>query len=219
MASSSSEANKASRVIGTPPKLSLLTSRPRKTSEMPTPPLQAAVSVPFLWEEAPGKPRPGHTESKPKPKSAKSLDLNLPPCRLVFSSPTTVLDGPYMGRVSSFTSSRSQPINTNYYFCNTTSSFRRTSTRLDDENDVALDASFQSSICTLGLDSHCHTTRVKIKRAKTCTTLRATFFSNISHKTSHFWVRTYIIYIHSTQFSISLQFTLFCLKYIVKGFN
>ncbi|XP_028790750.1 uncharacterized protein At4g00950 isoform X2 [Neltuma alba] len=94
---------------GTPPKLSLLISRPDKPPEMPTPPLHAAASVPFQWEEAPGKPR--HRPAESKPKIARTL--NLPP-RLLSSeakvssapSPTTVLDGPFMGRTMSLTSSR-----------------------------------------------------------------------------------------------------------------
>ncbi|KAI9097472.1 hypothetical protein K1719_025243 [Acacia pycnantha] len=89
---------------GSPPKLSLLISRPTRPQEMPTPPLHAAASVPFQWEEAPGKPRNRPAEAKPK--TARALDL---PPRLLFSeakvSPTTVLDGPYMGRTMSLTSS------------------------------------------------------------------------------------------------------------------
>lgn len=62
----------------TPPKLSLF-SLPRQPSEPPgmvTPPLHASISVPFQWEEAPGKPRPfGIIDPNSKPKSARSLDL------------------------------------------------------------------------------------------------------------------------------------------------
>lgn len=85
------------------PQLSLF-SLPGKTPESPgirTPPLRSTASVPFQWEEAPGKPRPCATEYKPK--SARTLEL---PPRLLsheskttnVSSPTTVLEGPYFGR-------------------------------------------------------------------------------------------------------------------------
>nr|XP_043624685.1 uncharacterized protein At4g00950-like [Erigeron canadensis] len=68
-------------------------------SGMLTPPLQTSASVPFQWEEQPGKPRPctdliiHPTITRPE----KSLDL---PPRLAMlessksCSPTTVLDGP-----------------------------------------------------------------------------------------------------------------------------
>lgn len=54
------------------PKLSLF-SLPKKPPELPgmvTPPLQTAVSVPFQWEEAPGRPRPSCTRDS-KPPSAR----------------------------------------------------------------------------------------------------------------------------------------------------
>lgn len=64
-----------------------------------TPPLQPMVSIPFEWEEAPGRPRPTIISSPCKPRSARCLEL--PPRMLVEAevtrmppSPTTVLDGP-----------------------------------------------------------------------------------------------------------------------------
>ncbi|KAL0542488.1 hypothetical protein IC582_022602 [Cucumis melo] len=72
---------------------------------MPTPPRLTLVSVPFLWEEAPGKPRPS-TASKvlwQVPVVAGKLP---PPPRLLknevkqsnnLPSPTTVLDGDERG--------------------------------------------------------------------------------------------------------------------------
>ncbi|KAL0412246.1 UNVERIFIED_CONTAM: hypothetical protein Slati_3814300 [Sesamum latifolium] len=61
-------------------------------------PLQTLASVPFKWEEQPGKPRPC-TDLIPFPQPSKPLELQLPPCRLdpahKMPSPTTVLDGPY----------------------------------------------------------------------------------------------------------------------------
>ncbi|KAH7854078.1 hypothetical protein Vadar_009833 [Vaccinium darrowii] len=88
--------------------LSLL-PQPSQPSDPPgllTPPLQPMASVPFLWEEAPGKPRPfprATTSPTSKPKAVRCLDL---PPRLLMNtegkmtntpSPTTVLDGPYSG--------------------------------------------------------------------------------------------------------------------------
>ncbi|CAO2821329.1 unnamed protein product [Amaranthus hypochondriacus] len=85
----------------TPPKLTLsyLPSHKPLAQESPwalTPPLHPMVSIPFQWEEAPGKPRPNSILSPLKPKSVRCLEL--PPRLLVednmSSSPTTVLDGP-----------------------------------------------------------------------------------------------------------------------------
>ncbi|KAF5731264.1 hypothetical protein HS088_TW19G00870 [Tripterygium wilfordii] len=85
-----------------PPKLSLF-SLPNKPNQEPpgmlTPPLRTSVSVPFQWEEVPGRPRPSTiTDAEPKPKTARSLDL--PPRLLIneANSPTTVLDGPYISK-------------------------------------------------------------------------------------------------------------------------
>ncbi|CAH8275119.1 unnamed protein product [Arabidopsis lyrata] len=91
------------------PKLPLFSkplSRACETPGLATPPVNIAGSVPFLWEEAPGKPRVSD-ENKP-PASKQNAEggggvvrcLELPP-RLFFPaenepSPTTVLDGPYV---------------------------------------------------------------------------------------------------------------------------
>ncbi|BFG23489.1 hypothetical protein CerSpe_097630 [Prunus speciosa] len=90
------------------PKLSLfsLPNQPPEPPGMLTPPLQTLVSVPFQWEEAPGKPRHCST-TESKAKCARSLEL---PPRLLneaakitnMPSPTTVLDGPDVGRTLSF---------------------------------------------------------------------------------------------------------------------
>lgn len=112
-----SEAPDYDSQIYSPSKLSLLISRPIKPPETPPPPPRTAVSIPFQWEEAPGKPRPYYTESEPKStESTTRKALELPP-RLLFSdskvsnlpSPTTVLDGPYVGRAMSFTTSYRSP--------------------------------------------------------------------------------------------------------------
>lgn len=67
---------------------------------MLTPPLHTSVSVPFRWEEQPGKPRPC-TALSIIPFDLTPKCLELPP-RLLFDnlepSPTTVLEGPYVDR-------------------------------------------------------------------------------------------------------------------------
>ncbi|KAL3832850.1 hypothetical protein ACJIZ3_007586 [Penstemon smallii] len=64
-----------------------------------TPPLRTLASVPFKWEEEPGKPLPCTDIIIPEPTKC----LELPPCRINLQSmdritktpsPTTVLDGP-----------------------------------------------------------------------------------------------------------------------------
>ncbi|MCL7045772.1 hypothetical protein MKW94_021552, partial [Papaver nudicaule] len=92
------------------PKLSLF-SLPNQSPEptgMLTPPLRPPASVPFLWEEAPGRPRGGCTENR---SNDVARCLELPPRLLSevkiieIPSPTTVLEGPYItGRSSSFSS-------------------------------------------------------------------------------------------------------------------
>ncbi|KVH97315.1 uncharacterized protein At4g00950 [Cynara cardunculus var. scolymus] len=75
------------------PKLPLFSIPPHlhEPSGMLTPPLQTSASVPFRWEEQPGKPRPC-TDIIVAPTN-RCLDL---PPRLANKtpSPTTVLDGP-----------------------------------------------------------------------------------------------------------------------------
>ncbi|KAA8533590.1 hypothetical protein F0562_030976 [Nyssa sinensis] len=90
------------------PKLSLysLPSKPPEPPGMLTPPLNTLASVPFQWEEVPGKPRACTTmiTDSPKSKTAARRCLDLPPRLLTeakvtsMPSPTTVLDGPYVGR-------------------------------------------------------------------------------------------------------------------------
>ncbi|KAH9780030.1 hypothetical protein KPL71_007921 [Citrus sinensis] len=99
----------------TVPKLSLLSlpsnNKAAISMEPPgmlTPPIKVLASVPFQWEEAPGKPRPCRAaagdDGESKPKNVVRC-LELPP-RLLneakvassgMPSPTTVLDGPYVG--------------------------------------------------------------------------------------------------------------------------
>ncbi|GAA0147614.1 hypothetical protein LIER_36550 [Lithospermum erythrorhizon] len=70
---------------------------------MATPPLYTtSASIPFTWEEEPGKPRP---PSSPLPPNTTSNILELPPGLARTPSPTTVLDGPYNIHSSSISSS------------------------------------------------------------------------------------------------------------------
>ncbi|KAG8363244.1 hypothetical protein BUALT_Bualt19G0002000 [Buddleja alternifolia] len=71
------------------------------SSGMATPPLQTLASVPFKWEEEPGKPRPC-TDIIALPAKRLELELPHPPCRMEptpanirMPSPNAVLDGPY----------------------------------------------------------------------------------------------------------------------------
>ncbi|KAL2511274.1 hypothetical protein Adt_16874 [Abeliophyllum distichum] len=76
-------------------------------SGMLTPPLHTLASVPFQWEEEPGKPRPCTALiTLPNPKNTETKCLELPPRLFMESStkntktpsPTTVLDGPYVSK-------------------------------------------------------------------------------------------------------------------------
>ncbi|XP_057778613.1 uncharacterized protein At4g00950-like [Salvia miltiorrhiza] len=80
------------------PTLKLAFAEMPESPEHPsTPPFQASATIPFKWEEQPGKPR--HCIAIARPEPAKSLEL--PPCMnpadkfTKTPSPTTVLDGPY----------------------------------------------------------------------------------------------------------------------------
>lgn len=83
-------------------------SKGQEPPGMLTPPLNIPASIPFQWEEVPGKPRKSYvTQPKPQPASARCLEL---PPRLLcetkmvnIPSPTTVLDGPDVGRSLSYT--------------------------------------------------------------------------------------------------------------------
>lgn len=85
---------------------------------MLTPPLRTSASVPFRWEEEPGKPKPCTTVITLPDTSKTDFShkcLELPPRLLIMdaanananniaklSSPTTVLEGPYVARSSRF---------------------------------------------------------------------------------------------------------------------
>ncbi|KAI4355256.1 hypothetical protein L6164_004045 [Bauhinia variegata] len=85
------------------PRLPLFSIPPMPSPEhsgMLTPPLHTSASVPFRWEEEPGKPIPC-TALVPytDPNDFLPKCLELPPRLLIdkLPSPTTVLDGPYGG--------------------------------------------------------------------------------------------------------------------------
>ncbi|CAN0884805.1 hypothetical protein LINGRAHAP2_LOCUS14947 [Linum grandiflorum] len=85
-----------------PPRLQLFPMKLQQSPErsgMLTPPLECPASVPFTWEEEPGKPRYLVSPSPPQL-------LDLPPRLLMdsykFPSPNTVLEGPYVGGSSKF---------------------------------------------------------------------------------------------------------------------
>ncbi|KAG6752671.1 hypothetical protein POTOM_042700 [Populus tomentosa] len=87
------------------PKLSLF-SLPGKLPESParmlTSPIHTLASVPFKWEDAPGKPSPPCMPQSDEPKIDRWLEL--PPRLLAkaqesnMPSPAIVLDGPYVPR-------------------------------------------------------------------------------------------------------------------------
>ncbi|XP_054788413.1 uncharacterized protein At4g00950-like isoform X2 [Prosopis cineraria] len=169
---------------GTPPKLSLLISRPTRPPEMKTPPLHVAVSVPFQWEEAPGKPK--HRPAESKPKTARALEL---PPRLLFSeakvssvpSPTNVLDGPYIGRVMSFASSNDRRASKDHWNGNFGSSRWRSFKRNREEGEEVMEGSFDFSDCTAdGRATEVKISRVGMRR-------RGSFLGNVSNTRSHFW--------------------------------
>ncbi|GMN42888.1 hypothetical protein TIFTF001_012097 [Ficus carica] len=67
---------------------------------MLTPPYQTSLSVPFRWEEKPGKPRPCLALATVSTHDMTPKSLELPPRLLSETrllSPTTVLEGPYVG--------------------------------------------------------------------------------------------------------------------------
>lgn len=108
------EAEYSYEASSTPIKLSLYNSFPTKKYEPPgmlTPPMRTLASIPFKWEEAPGKPRADVTTAdaaggdgrNSPPLKSKTVRCLVPPPRLTtkvtnMPSPTTVLDGPYTGR-------------------------------------------------------------------------------------------------------------------------
>ncbi|KAF7830727.1 uncharacterized protein G2W53_013060 [Senna tora] len=181
------------QIVYSPSKLSLLISRPSKPPE--TPPRQTNVSIPFQWEEAPGKPRPIHTKSEPRSDSSNNIArraLELPP-RLLFSeaklsnssnlpSPTTVLDGPYVGRAMSFTTSYRSPrlVGKEQFGSTRWSSFRK-------NKEECFEGSFDFSTTSV-FDDHAGSASNKAKIARIGR--RGSFFS-LSQTRTHLWASIY----------------------------
>ncbi|EOA13903.1 hypothetical protein CARUB_v10027019mg [Capsella rubella] len=114
--------NDQDRFCSSTPKLPLFSYptdniRAYETPGLATPPVNIAGSVPFQWEEAPGKPR---RIKKPTRSNHKGVVrcLDLPPRLLLPGesntanepSPTTVLDGPYDLRRRSLSLPRSSAV-------------------------------------------------------------------------------------------------------------
>lgn len=102
-----SEPNSTPKLTLSKPPYSKIREPPPPRHHMQTPPLRPSVSIPFHWEEAPGKPRAAAPPTPPPPpvKSKAARCLDLPPGLMqeeakitIMPSPTTVLDGPYVGR-------------------------------------------------------------------------------------------------------------------------
>ncbi|XP_071932785.1 uncharacterized protein At4g00950-like [Coffea arabica] len=96
------------------PLFSMATVQSPEHSGMLTPPLYTSASVPFRWEEEPGKPRPCTAlitlPTSTTTESPRCLDLPprlfLEPSKITKTpSPTTVLEGPYVLGRPKFTSS------------------------------------------------------------------------------------------------------------------
>eukprot|EP00262_Sarcandra_glabra_P012419 TRINITY_DN3195_c0_g1_i2.p1 TRINITY_DN3195_c0_g1~~TRINITY_DN3195_c0_g1_i2.p1 ORF type:complete len:224 (+),score=37.12 TRINITY_DN3195_c0_g1_i2:52-672(+) len=177
------------------PKLSLF-SFPSHTPEpagMVTPPLRTSASVPFVWEEAPGKPRTCDS----KPNTARCLDL---PPRLLsevkitsLPSPTTVLDGPYASRSATFSSSFREiqrslnkscsPEKKDERFVGFWSKKKRLKVKGNGrENSLEGSSNGFSDVDDCVVDE----SKVKITRFK-----RSGSFLNISNTTNHLWASIY----------------------------
>ncbi|KAL1313306.1 hypothetical protein HN51_039865 [Arachis hypogaea] len=75
------------------PLLSLKKSPEKERSGSLTPPLETSASVPFRWEQVPGKPIPCTALipfSDPKDFLPKCLHLPTPPARLIIPSPNAI---------------------------------------------------------------------------------------------------------------------------------
>lgn len=179
------------------PKLPIY-SLPVKMKEPPgmaTPPLLAAVSVPFEWEEAPGKPRAWSRGEKPR--SARCLEL--PPkmsARVKISdvcSPTAVLEGPYVGRSVSFGKSDGARERTRFGSSRWSSSKENGDQGGGGGGRVG-DVAEPGGTAAAGDDGFEKETKVKITRMS-----RKSSFFTMSSNNSRLWVSTYNS-THSLQF-------------------
>ncbi|TYJ42135.1 hypothetical protein E1A91_A03G067500v1 [Gossypium mustelinum] len=174
--------------MGSPPtpKLSLYSfpSMAKEPSGMITPPIHASVSIPFLWEEAPGRSRLSYrgsenetdTSNGSKPNVARCLELpprllakakfaNMPP-------PTTVLDGPDACRPGSFRSLDNKWLDK--FGSSRSRSFRKAGRVVQRSFD------FSTSVVRVGDAGGSGTTEVKIARVR-----KKACFLNLSHARSH----------------------------------
>ncbi|KAK7258481.1 hypothetical protein RIF29_24060 [Crotalaria pallida] len=190
------------------PKLPLFSIIPpmKKSPErsgMLTPPLHASASVPFNWEQEPGKPRPCTALVTFCDNNLLPKCLELPP-RLLLPSPTTVLEGPYVGEGSrnsnrfqcpSFRMSNEEVVlgsldltkgggikDKGWWFC----SRRKNAFKV--KRDVSGGSYvFPSSVEKEAEKNGVGGTHNKVKMSKIIK--RSESFSNLSYGKSHFWVR------------------------------
>ncbi|KAG5229545.1 DUF688 domain-containing protein [Salix suchowensis] len=166
---------------------------------MLTPPIHTLASVPFKWEEAPGKPRPSCISThQSKPKFARCLEL---PPRLLNEvkvsnspSPSTVLDGPYVSRSLSLGKGSSWSSLENLGGGKVSSKDSRVvfgSSRWGGfwKNNKEFDDPGPGDSSGV---SHGDETKVKITRIR-----RRSSFLGLSHSRSHFWTDIYESFKHA----------------------
>lgn len=189
----------------TTPKLSMLSSRATRAPEISTPPLHAAVSVPFEWEEVPGKPRNCPDEQWKAKSTARTLEL--PPRLAVLSSskvsnvesPTTVLEGPYMARTMSLTSSNRMNSSGRDYWnggfgsCRWTGFLRNNREKEEEGVEGSFDFS-RSAGNGRGSAGVRRCSRAAVGK-------RGSFFGNTSHTRSHLWVSLKFSFLFFPSFS------------------
>ncbi|KAJ9146537.1 hypothetical protein P3X46_028787 [Hevea brasiliensis] len=179
-----------------------LRSKSNEPQGLPTPPIHTLASVPFQWEEAPGKPRPCTTTNEQQPKSKTARCLELPPRLLCeakvnnLPSPTTILDGPYLGHsrsrsrslsfgkgMSSFSSLENLGRRGNkgrmIFGSSRWGSFRRNKEVVEGSVDFSSSPVFDSGDGGLS-------TKVKITRIR-----RKSSFLSFSSTRSHLWTNIY----------------------------
>ncbi|XP_050386746.1 uncharacterized protein At4g00950-like [Argentina anserina] len=169
-----------------------LPSQPPEPAGMLTPPRLTSVSVPFQWEEAPGKPRHSGVGDGAEPKAKCARSLELPPRLLVndakvtnMSSPTTVFDGPEVGRTLSFSYALRIPSKEIKGGGTGGGSARFGSTRWSGfrKNKEAGEGKF----VLLSTDNGGDRTKVKITRVRR----KASFFNGTHQSRSHMWASIY----------------------------
>lgn len=178
------------------PRLQFLKPPTKHSPEKPgmvTPPLHTSATIPFVWEEKPGKPRPC-TSLVSFSNSTTDKSLELPP-RMLFDhanitklpSPTTVLNGPYMN--GSFSAEREQLVGTIV-------------------KDLKVKKHvFSSSVVDKGKEDHIGSTirvshkNVKMKRVKHC----RSFITKPFHAKSLVWVSLFnTLFVHCSKLFFKL---------------